>query len=311
MTEPPSAALAHSIVDRLRKLASADGANFQSILERFAVERLLYRLSRSPMRECFILKGATVFLAWGGEIQRPSRDLDMLSCGPNGIDDLIESFRAIVAQPVEPDGLVFHVDEIKGSRIKEGQEYEGVRLVFHALLGKARIPLQVDVGFGDAVQPAPLEGDFPTLLKLPAPNLWFYPREAVIAEKFQAMVALGMTNSRMKDFYDLWTLSRTFAFEGQALCEALQATFSRRKTALPIDMPDTLTAAFATHVNAAWRAFVGKTSQPATNFAGEVQPALVAFLLPAARAAREGAGAALGTWTPPGPWQAVSDGSTP
>jgi predicted nucleotidyltransferase component of viral defense system len=302
MTEPPAPALVQSLLARLRNLAAADGAGFQTLLERFAVERLLYRISSSPMRESFVLKGATVFLAWGGEAHRPSRDLDMLGFGLNGVEDLVETFREITALPVEPDGLVFPAEAIKGSRIKEGHEYEGVRLVMLALLGKVRIPVQVDIGFGDAVEPAPIEGDFPTLLDLPAPRLRLYPREVVVAEKFQALVSLGVVNTRLKDFYDLWILSRTFDFDGDILCGSLRATFARRGTPLPEGPPAALSSAFGHQAQPRWQSFLRKGQLAEIDLVETLLPALAEFLLPAARAART-PGDSPGAWSKGGPWQ--------
>lgn len=302
MTLPPAPGLIDSVRARLRNLASADGADFQALLERYAIERLLYRIARSPLRDRFVLKGATLFLAWGGDQARPTRDLDLLSFGRNDVEDLIASFRAIATTPVEADGLVYPAEVIKGAPIKVGQKYEGVRLAMFAMLGKVRIPVQVDVGFGDAVEPDPLEGPFPTLLDFPAPHLRLYPREVVVAEKFHALVTLEMLNTRLKDFHDLWALSRAFAFEGSALCGALRATFKRRDVELPVEVPIGLTAAYARHAEGHWLAFTRKSGLPAADLEATILPAIAAFLMPVVLAAREEGGSP-GTWSAGGPWK--------
>jgi predicted nucleotidyltransferase component of viral defense system len=188
--------VAASVLDRLLALARQRGEDFQRVLGRYAIERLLYRLSVSPHRDRFLLKGAMLFVVWTGAVYRPTRDLDLLGRGESDIARLQETFRRVCGVAVEDDGISF-LDTIRGERIRDEEEYEGVRLTLTAALGQARITVQVDVGFGDAVYPAPAKADFPTLLGHAAPRLRVYPREAAIAEKFHIMATLGMGNSRM------------------------------------------------------------------------------------------------------------------
>lgn len=202
--------LSASVRARLTNLAKEQNEDFQELLSRYARERLLYRLSISEYQARFILKGALLFTSWTGSPHRPTRDLDLLGHGPTELALLEKAFREVCLVEVQPDGLEFQSDSVDGERIKEGENYEGVRLHLKVLLGNARIVLQVDVGFGDRVVPKPEDIDFPVLLDFPAPHLKSYPRETVVAEKFEAMVKLGMLNSRMKDFYDLWILSESF-----------------------------------------------------------------------------------------------------
>ncbi len=225
--------LAASIRQRLLDLAREHGEDFQALLIRFGVERLLYRLARSSHRDAFLVKGATLFAVWTGVPHQPTLDLDLLGYGDGSIARLESALREVCAIPAEEDGLAFDPASVRGSVIREDQEYEGVRLVLTASLDDARIPLQLDVAFGDAVVPAPREEAFPTLLDLPPPTLRVYPREAVAAEKFQIRIALGIANSRMKDFYDVWLLATQFEFQGETLAEAIRVTFERRRTPIP------------------------------------------------------------------------------
>lgn len=213
-----------------RNLARKQHEDFQLVLTRYAIERLLYRLTRTGYAAEFVLKGAMLFRLWADQPHRPTRDLDLLGRGDPSVDRLAAVFRAVCGAAVEDDGLLFDPATVTAGKIKEDQEYEGVRVECVARLGQARIDLQVDVGFGDAVTPGPVTVQYPGLLDLPAPELAAYPRETVVAEKFQAMVMLGIANSRMKDFFDLWVLARSFTFAGPVLAAAIRATFARRKT---------------------------------------------------------------------------------
>lgn len=302
MSGIPDPRLIDSVRARLRNAAARSGEDFQRILQRYGIERFLYRLSRSTHADRFVLKGAALFLTWEGEFHRPTQDVDLLSFGSAEVAELIAIMRAIASTPVEDDGLSFPIEAIRGGPIKVGQRYEGVRLELLALLDRTRIHIQVDVGFGDTIVPPPLQGAFPTLLDLPAPQLRLYPRETVIAEKFHAVASLGMLNSRMKDFYDLWILSRSFGFEGESLCRALQATFQRRGTILPDDPPLGLTPAFAAKAQGLWLAFLKKSELLAPDFETAILPAITTFLMPAARAAGEEGGSP-GRWPAGGPWQ--------
>ena len=184
----------------------------------------------SPHRDRFVLKGAMLFTLWSKEPHRKTRDLDLLGFGAKGIPEWEQVFRQVCLIEVEPDGLEMLADSVRGEIIRVEEEYAGTRIKLMAMLGKARIPLQIDVGFGDAVTPPPQEIAFPTMLDFPAPPLRAYRPETVIAEKFHAMVDLGLRNTRMKDFYDVWKLSQQFEFDGETMVEAIRATFSRRQT---------------------------------------------------------------------------------
>jgi len=253
--------LSASVRVRLANLAQAQKEDFQELLSRYARERLLYRLSVSEYQERFILKGALLFSYWTGAPHRPTRDMDFLGHGSPEIALLEKVFRDLCQIEVQPDGLIFQPDSVRGERIKDEEKYEGVRLHVTALMDKARITLQIDVAFGDRVVPGPEEIDFPTLLDFPAPHLQSYTRESVVAEKFEAMVKLGMLNSRMKDFFDLWSLSQEFSFEGATLSNAIKTTFETRGTAVPLESPLALTPEFYEdqQKNSQWKAFLSKS----------------------------------------------------
>ncbi len=300
--------VAASVRERLRQLARDRGEDFQLVLTRYGMERLLYRLGASAHAPSFVLKGAMLFHLWGGPPHRPTHDLDLLGRGEVSPERFEQVFREVCAVAAEDDGLTFPPDAVRGESIKEDQEYGGVRVHCVALLDGARVPLRIDVGFGDAVTPAPPAVEYPTLLDFPAPALRAYPRQTVVAEKFQAMVALGMANSRMKDFFDLWYLSDHFAFDGPSLAEAIAATFRRRRTAVPAEPPLGLTEVFVGDAakRQQWRAFLNK-SRLATRAPGleEVAEALRSFVMPPASAAASGA-AFEAEWPAAGPWRAVA-----
>jgi hypothetical protein len=228
VTRRATSNVAASVRQRLLNHAKERHEDFNFVLSRFAAERLLYRLSVSEHAETFVLKGALLFLLWTGHLYRPTRDVDLLGFGDSSIKRLEDIFRDICKAKVADDGLIFAADSVQGASIREDQEYDGVRITLLAFLEKARIPLQIDVGFGDAITPEVQAVEFPLLLAsptLPAPRLNAYPRETVIAEKLEAMVTLGVPNSRMKDFSDLLTLARSFDFEGDVLVRAVRSTF--------------------------------------------------------------------------------------
>lgn len=224
-------------------------------------------------------------------MHRPTRDLDLLASGPPTIETFIEIFRELCAQTVDDDGLVFAADTVTAANIKEDEEYEGIRMRFEAHLGTARISIQVDLGFGDAVTPNALSLVFPSILAFPAPELLSYPRETVVAEKFQAMVMLGIANSRMKDFFDLLTLCRRFEFEGEIVRRAIQATFERRKTNIPSSLPLALTEQFSQDrlKSIQWNAFLKKSGLSGEDMSlSELAGHLADFLMPPALAAGSG-----------------------
>lgn len=212
MTKSPKD-IGASVRARLLRLARERGEDFQLVLTRYANERLLYRLATSGHASRFVLKGAALFTIWTGEPHRATRDVDLLGFGDPSEDHLRAVFADILAVEVDDDGVRFDESTLDVGPIREEQDYGGVRVVLIAQVTNAKVRLQVDVGFGDAITPDAMNVDFPPLLDFPAPNLRAYPRETVVAEKLEAMVKLGQANSRMKDFYDLAVLSQTFAFE--------------------------------------------------------------------------------------------------
>ena len=221
--------LGASVRARLLNQAHAQKRPFQELLQYYAMERFLYRLSRSRNAEQFILKGALLLTAWRAPLSRSTMDIDLLGRMSNELEHIRALIAKVCELESEPDGIGFDAQSVKVARIKEDAEYEGVRVRFHATLARARIPMQIDIGFGDVVTPAAVEIEYPTLLEFPAPVLRAYPKETVIAEKLEALTMLGMLNSRMKDYFDLWALSRLYSFEGPILVNAIKATFARRK----------------------------------------------------------------------------------
>lgn len=249
-----------SIHQKLLNKATAEYRPFNELLQYFAIERFLYRLSKSPYSKRFVLKGALVFLAWQAPLTRPTRDMDFLAFTENSVENLVQIVREICGQEVEPDGLSFDIGSVEGEIIKEDADYQGVRVIFLGYLGNARINMRLDVGFTDIVTPSPKELEIPTLLnELNKPCLRAYPPETVIAEKFQTMVALGMVNSRMKDFYDLWYMANSMEFDLSLLREAIINTFKQRKTPLSEQLPIALTNEFAAQKQIQWGAFLRKS----------------------------------------------------
>jgi nucleotidyltransferase AbiEii toxin of type IV toxin-antitoxin system len=293
-----------SVFARLKQLAQARQIDVNTILTRYFIERLLYRLAQSPERENFLLKGAMLFAVWNDTPYRPTKDLDLLGRGPDDVDGMIARMASICRTAVsDGDGVVFHADAIVGEPIRSEEEYHGVRLHVPASLGSARTRIQIDIGVGDAA-PGTYDGRYPTLLDLPAPHVRMYSREAVVSEKYEAMVSLGGGNSRMKDFSDVWVLQRGFAFDGRALSGAIGETFARRGRPIPDAPPVGLTTEWAGAANQerAWRAFLRRSglASPERAFA-DVVATLRLFLLPPAEAART-LHAFRESWPPGGPW---------
>ncbi len=304
MTQRTVSNLPMSVHRRLVALSKERQEEPTLIARRFAMERLLYRLSRSPHARQFVLKGGMLLALWSPQSYRVTRDLDLLGFGQPSQERLLELFRSICQATVEPDGLVFDALSVRVAPIGSDEEYLGVRVRLRCILVKAPIDLQADVGFGDAVMPEPLEMQYPTLLDFPAPRLRVYPPEAVIAEKLHAMVELGMLNSRLKDYYDIWTLSRLFEFDASRLAAAIRATFARRETALPGSVPPALTAEFANDAERAkqWTAFLRRTHLPQdTPRLEAVNAAVRDFLMPVLSMLARGL-APSGTWPAGGPW---------
>ena len=296
--------IAASVRQRLLNCAHAEEKPFQELLQYFAMERFLYRLAKSPYADRFILKGALLLTAWRAPLSRPTMDIDLAGRTNNQLDHIKEVVGVVCEIDVDPDGIHFNRAAIEVSRIKEGADYEGVRVRFHATLARARIPMQLDIGFGDVITPGPTEIEYPTLLNFPAPVLRAYPRETVVAEKLEAVTALGLLNSRMKDFYDLALLSRMYPFEGQHLSKAVSATFGHRGTTIEAE-PIGLTQAYSDDPARAlqWRAFVrrshfGDQVSDLVQLVAEIRP----FALPllSAVATRNPFGL---RWKPGGPWE--------
>lgn len=308
MTGYPVTNIAASVHDRLLKKAHDANRPFNELLQYFAMERFLYRLSQSKHANTFILKGALMFTAWRGPTTRPTMDIDLLGITDNDVDALVSIARELCSQEVEPDGLVFAPESVEGQRIDQDAEYEGVRIRFRGALGNARITMQLDVGFGDVIVPAPQIAPYPTILDLPAPLLRGYSRESAVAEKFEAMVKLDVVNSRMKDFFDVWLLSRQYDFSGPTLATAIERTFSHRGTTL-VDTPAALTAVFsgAPAKQSQWNGFLRKTrleNVPAE--LSTIVEEIARFLGPVAKALSRNK-AFEHEWIAPGPWRNVSD----
>ena len=305
MKPRPIQDLPRSVRERLVALSHRRGEEANLVLARFAAERLLYRLSQTPHGSRFVLKGAMLFAAWQGYPHRPTRDLDLLGFGALSPEQLAQVFMDACRAPVEADGLRFAPESVNVTEIREGTEYGGLRVRLIGFLGTARLPVQVDVGMGDAVVPEPKTIDYPTLLAFPAPRIKAYPLEAVVAEKLHAMVTLGMSNSRMKDFFDVATIARSCAVEGGRLRAAVAATFARRGVELPSGEPLAFTEAFASAAEKErqWRAFLDRThvADDPAGLAGVVGT-IRGFLTPVVGAVRAGGPFEM-TWPPGGPWR--------
>jgi predicted nucleotidyltransferase component of viral defense system len=292
--------IAASVRQRLLNRAKADKRPFNELLQYYAMERFLYRLSQSAHAERFILKGALMLRVWQAPEARPTMDIDMLGKTDNSPDAIARQIAEILTTPVDDDGLQFDAASLQTETIKEDADYQGVRVRFIGELSGARINQQLDIGFGDALVPGAMRADFPTLLDHPVPNVLCYSRESAIAEKFEAMVKLGDLNSRMKDFYDIWLLSHQFDFDSALLAEAIRQTFNHRGTRLPEQLP--FMGAFAALKQPQWRAFhkrLGMAHIP-QEF-GEITHALTEFLTVFLKT--DDAMPAY-YWQAPGPWRA-------
>jgi predicted nucleotidyltransferase component of viral defense system len=294
--------LSASVHQLLLNKARQTNRPFNEILQYYVMERFLYRLSKSSHAAKFILKGALMFTAWKLESYRPTMDIDLLGKTTNRIDGLAKIVKEVCAQQVEPDGLVFKPETVKAIRIAEDANYGGVRIRFQAALGRARVTQQLDIGFGDVVVPAPQRVAYPTILDFPAPRLRGYSKETIVAEKFESIVTLGILNSRMKDYFDIWTLSRQFNFDGLTLSNAIARTFSNRRTAIIPD-PIGLTSRFAddSTKNAQWRGFIRKSRLAISASLEDVVTHIRGFLEPVAAALAPGETFSA-KWSAPGPW---------
>ena len=278
--------VAASVRARLLNRARETQQDFSLVLTRYAIERLLYRISISNHADQFLLKGALLFELWFDIPHRPTRDADFLGFGSAELPRIESIFKDICAIET-PDGVAFQADTVRATEIRKDANYAGVRVTLLGLIDGARCQIQVDIGFGDAVTPGPEDVAYPVMLsEFEAPKLRVYPRYTVVAEKFEALSSLGIANSRMKDYFDLWILARTTDFDGDILRQAVQATFDCRKTALTGQAPFGLTDAFAQDLQkqAQWRAFLRKNKLEALEL-GEVIVVLSAFLLPVVNAA--------------------------
>ena len=229
-----------SVQQRLRNLARDQGVDFNRVLQRYGAERFLYRLSVSGEVDRFTLKGAALLWVWAGRELRPTRDVDFLAAGPEDAAAIRTALAAICGIPCPQDGVVFDPATIRIDDIRDEQPYGGLRVRIQGSLGAARLALQIDIGFGDVITPEREVQDYPTLLDLPAPRLWTYPRETLVAEKLEAMARLGGANSRVKDLWDIACLARRFAFDGETLRTAIEQTLRRRRTAVTGERPAAL-----------------------------------------------------------------------
>jgi hypothetical protein len=296
---------AHSVHVRLLKLAEQTGQNFNELLVRYFLERLLYRLSTSRHRDGFVLKGAMLFILWKGTLHRRTRDMDLLGLGNPTLAEVTQIFREICSQPGGTlDGMSFDPETVLAEEIRSRETNVGIRVTLRAHLGNARQDLQIDIGFGDSLIPPPAELEYPSLLDFPRPLLLSYAPETALAEKYRALVTYGLLNTRMKDYHDFWEIGHSFAFSGQALAAAIQATFACNATPLPAILPPGLTEEFWGDRRAVqwWNAFWKKAvnTDPIRPFE-EVVRFSSAFLWPPATAAARGE-AFNAEWPAGGPW---------
>ena len=295
-----------SIHQRLLNLAHRQGIRFNLLLQRYAMERFLYRLAASSEVDRFTLKGAALFRVWTGQELRPTRDIDFLASAPEDHADLRTSFEAICAVPCPQDGVIFDPATMQMRDIREEQPHGGVRARMEGRLGQARLHLQVDIGFGDVITPEREERDYPTLLDLPAPRIWTYPRETLVAEKFDAMVNRGMTNTRVKDLWDIACLARRFAFDGETLRTAIEETLRRRQTPLAGERPVALMPGYYLNATRAqrWQVLQGQVGASADGPALLVDAGeeLLRFLGPVCDSLIEG-GPFTQAWSAGGPWR--------
>jgi Nucleotidyl transferase AbiEii toxin, Type IV TA system len=297
--------LAASVAARLLNHAARTGRDYQTVLTSYCLERFLYRLGASDRRERFVLKGAMLLRLWSDTPYRATRDLDLLRRGDRAFERIRDDLKAIVSTPVPSDSVSFDPDNIEIEAIRAEDEYAGARATLTARLGTARLSLQIDMGVGDAVWPAPQPCSYPTFLDFPAPQILAYPREAVIAEKFEAMVVLGDRNSRIKDFFDVHYLAGHFGFDRAILREAIRQTFERRRTPIPRDTPIALTREYWGNPSRPTqaRAFSKRARISVPDDFSEACPRVLSeFLSPILNDLRQSVSHS-GTWDPGGPWR--------
>ena len=301
---PPAGAIAASVRARLTDQARKRGEDVQLVLLRFAIERLVFRLAQGKYRDQFVLKGAMLFSLWAPVPYRSTGDLDLLGEGDPTALRFVKIFREICMAKVPDDGVVFDGNSVTAEQARPDANYQGVLVQMNATLAGARLRLRIDIGFGDIVTPQAQTIDYPSLLDFPRPRLRAYPPETVVAEKLEALVTLGMRNSRMKDFLDIWVIANNFQFEGPILLQAVASTFARRKTMAPVETPVALTAAFTQDPTkqSQWRAFLGRSKiELARESLSEVVSFVEGFVTPILNAARDGVPFNK-VWTPGGPW---------
>ena len=304
MTRRPLVNIAQSVHQRLLAQAKDTGRPFNELLQHYAIERFLYRLGQSKHAEKLLLKGALLLRVWQIPMARPTMDIDVLGRTAGTPDALAAILRECMTLGVEDDGMRYDPESITTEAITLDADYQGWRIRFQGLLGTARVTMQVDVGIGDVVYPAPIWIDYPVLLDQPAPHLLAYTPENAIAEKYQAIVELDMANSRMKDFHDIWTLAHNLEFDGEILSEAIRKTFERRKTEVPNSVPTAFTSEFSKDKTkqTQWRAFLNKglaTREEVTLV--DVAHVLRSFLLPPTEALVSGTAFKM-RWTHAGSW---------
>jgi len=295
-----------SVRSRLQNKAKETNRPFAEVLQYYGMERFLYRFSKSEYASKFVLKGALLFFAWQIPERRTTLDIDFLACFDHQVKNIEAVVRNVCGFPAEPDGLIFDAKTVQGRKIKEDADYEGVRVKFIGFLDRSRIPMQIDVGFGDIIYPRPQVINFPAILDFPKPCLKGYPPESVISEKFEAMIKLGLLNSRMKDFYDIWLMMRQFDFSGSDLAQALKRTFKQRKTDFPTEKPF-----FAGEIydeksdrQILWKAFLRKSDiKQAPERLAMIAKEIEHFLIEPLRAIGQGATFDR-KWKAPGPWKA-------
>lgn len=294
-----------SIRDRLRNKAKETNRPFAEVLQYYGMERFLYRFGRSKYADKFVLKGALLFTVWQIPERRTTLDIDFLARYDNQVASIEAVIRHVCDVSVEPDGLIFDAKTIQGRKIKEDADYEGVRVKFMGFLERSHIPMQIDMGFGDIVYPKTKVIDYPVILDFPKPQLKGYPPESVISEKFEAMIKLGLLNSRMKDFYDIWLMIRQFNFNGSDLAEALKRTFEHRKTNIPAGKPLFVEEIYdeKSDRQTLWKAFLRKGNikhapEKLTITAKEIENFLIKPL-DAINKAQE----FVGEWKAPGQWK--------
>lgn len=303
--KPPVKNIEASVRGKLQDKARKTNRPFAEVLQYYGMERFLYRFAQSKYMKSFILKGALMFTVWDVPQRRTTIDIDFLARFDNQIEKIEQVMREVCDTKTPTDGLIFDTKTVKGRRIKEDADYEGVRVKFLGFLEKSEIPMQIDVGFGDVIVPKPTKIDYPTILDFPTPHLQGYSFESVVAEKFEAMMELGVLNSRMKDFYDVWLMTRQFNFEGKKLAAAIKATFEHRKTPLPTTEPFFPAAIYADDSVQAtmWKAFLRKNQlKTAPDSFKAVVSAVEEFLIKPVAFLASGKELS-NNWQTPGPWK--------